>query len=171
MPAWSSSEAETRSLGGRIAEALHRSGRRPVLVSLKGDLGAGKSALARGILSRWLALTDGVKDPPVMPSPTYTIALVYGAHAPAAHLDLYRLKSLEELEQAGGIHYFHEQSLCLVEWLDQIPGARELVPEDALEIEVRGVGEERREIRGRFITNPVAVLEETLKHEVGELFL
>ncbi len=170
MPVWSSSEAETRVLGARLADAIYKSRRAPVLVSLKGDLGAGKSALARGLLARWLELTDGLTTAPNMPSPTYTIAQVYGVCAPVAHLDLYRLKSSEELEHAGGIHYFHEQSLCLVEWLDLIPGARNLVPEDAIEVHISGAGTAKRQIQGSFITTPHSSLRSALEDEVRELF-
>lgn len=120
------SEAETQREGARLAEEL-KAQTAPAFVQLQGDLGAGKTAFARGFIKKWSELS-GDALPDVITSPTYNIVKVYGTRAPLAHLDLYRLKSMEELEQIGFEHYFFELKGCLVEWLEQIPEALALKP-------------------------------------------
>lgn len=127
------SEAETQELGAALAWELHSSP--PVFVRLCGALGAGKSAFARGFIRRWLELS-GELPPETIVSPTYNIVKVYGTRAPIAHLDLYRLKNMRELEQLGYEHYFFELQGCLVEWLEQVPEALEAMPSSAFEIDI-----------------------------------
>lgn len=118
------SEPETRAVAARLAEDLFP--RSHVFLQLRGPLGAGKTAFARGFIGRWLELS-GEAPPEHVPSPTYNIAKVYGVAKPVAHLDLYRVKTMQELEHLGFEHYFFESPCCLVEWLEQVPGAAELM--------------------------------------------
>ncbi|MFN3890985.1 MAG: tRNA (adenosine(37)-N6)-threonylcarbamoyltransferase complex ATPase subunit type 1 TsaE [Beijerinckiaceae bacterium] len=88
------------------------------LVTLTGELGAGKTALARALIRR---LCD---DPDLeTPSPTFTLMQVYeGAHFPIVHADLYRVQSPDELAELGWDEA-SDGALVLVEWADRMGGA------------------------------------------------
>lgn len=105
--------AATGEFGGLLAAALPDD-YRGWLVLLQGELGAGKSTLARALLS---ALGH---DGPV-PSPTYTLVEPYELpRGNVYHVDLYRIASAEELHFLG----FDElrEGLMLVEWPERVPG-------------------------------------------------
>jgi tRNA threonylcarbamoyladenosine biosynthesis protein TsaE len=124
-------EAATARLGERLAGVLAPGD----LVLLFGDLGAGKTTLARALIA---ALT-GERD---APSPTYTLVQTYqtGAGWPLAHADLYRLEDEAELEELG-LDEIVEEGAVLVEWPGQAPSWR---PEARLEISLTGAGDEPR---------------------------
>jgi len=105
-------EAATLALGARLARGL-----RPGLsVWLVGDLGAGKTTLARGLL-RELGFVGRVK------SPTYTLVELYTlSRFNLYHFDLYRIADPDEWEDAGFREYFNEASVCLVEWPEKAKG-------------------------------------------------
>ena len=111
----------THALGvalGRAAAAGH-------CFALDGDLGAGKSALARGI-ARGLGI-----DGPI-PSPTYTLVSVYEAgRVPLVHADWYRLGDADELEQLGWEEWVDGGHVLVVEWASRFADA---LPTDHLQI-------------------------------------
>ena len=101
---------ETEKLGGELLGAAPVPGAPCRIVTLSGDLGAGKSTFARGALR---AL--GVKGP--IKSPSYTLLETYPlAAVTVVHLDLYRLKDPTELEYLGLADYHRPGHLWLVEW-------------------------------------------------------
>jgi tRNA threonylcarbamoyladenosine biosynthesis protein TsaE len=111
-------EAATLALGFRLAPALDP----PQVVYLKGDLGAGKTTLARGIL-RALGYSGPVK------SPTYALVESYDLERQTVHhLDLYRLGEPAELEALGIRDMLDPTALLLVEWPER--GAGWLPPAD-----------------------------------------
>ena len=128
-----SSAAETRALGEKLADRLQPGD----VVVLAGDLGAGKSELARGI-ARGL----GVKE--TVPSPSFTILNVYeSGRCPLYHFDWYRMESAEELYELGMDEYLGGDGIAVVEWAERCP---EAIPENALRITLETTGEEKRKI-------------------------
>jgi len=90
------------------------------VVALHGELGAGKSVLARAVM-RALGVMDAA-----LPSPTYTIIQEYeGRGCRIAHMDWYRLEGVDELEAIGVREYFQPPWICLIEWPERAP---ELIP-------------------------------------------
>jgi tRNA threonylcarbamoyl adenosine modification protein YjeE len=110
----------TARLGAAIAAGL----RAGDVVALWGDLGAGKTTLARAIL-RALGVAEDV------PSPTFTLVQSYDtARFAVAHYDLYRLKSAAEMRELGFDEAL-EDGVALVEWPERAP---EALPLDALHV-------------------------------------
>ena len=100
------SPADTDALGAALARSLPAG---PVVAWLRGDLGAGKSTLARALL-RELGVTGAIR------SPTYTLVERYAlSQGDAAHLDLYRIAHAGELDFLG-LDELREFRLWLVEW-------------------------------------------------------
>jgi tRNA threonylcarbamoyl adenosine modification protein YjeE len=126
-------EAATLRLGEDIALMIAPKD----VIALHGDLGMGKSTLARAIIR---ALAD---DPSLdVPSPTFTLVQAYETRIPVQHFDLYRLSSPEELEELGFDEAISDGAV-LIEWPER---AEDLLPADAVHIHIAEEGE------GRFVT-------------------
>lgn len=111
------------AFGKQLASCLHGQ----MLVTLRGDLGAGKTTLSRGIL-RGLGHTGSVK------SPTYTLVEPYQlADRQLFHFDLYRLTDPEELEYMGFRDYLESGNLCLLEWPER---GQNFLPQEDMAIEI-----------------------------------
>ena len=82
---------------------------------LVGDLGTGKTTLTQGIL--W-----GLGGTEYARSPTFVLVNEYPARLTMYHMDLYRLNSIEEIEDLGLDDYLYGNDLCVVEWADKAPG-------------------------------------------------
>lgn len=123
---------ETQKLG----EALGRLLKAGDFLALTGDLGAGKTAFTRGI-ARGLGITEDIT------SPTFTIINQYEAAVPLAHMDAYRLRDPDELENIGYYDYL-EDFVVVLEWADRVEC---LIPKDALRIDFTVLDENRRSIR------------------------
>ena len=123
-------EAATEALGARIASGLKPGD----AVLLSGELGAGKTVLARAIL-RARGVTEHV------PSPSFT--LVQGYETPGLairHFDLYRIEAERELEELG-LDEAIEEGAVLVEWPERAPRR---VPAESLRVELRVSGQTER---------------------------
>ena len=104
---------ETQALGQRLAKRLLPGD----VIAYFGDLGAGKTALTRGI-----AQGLGVKD--LVTSPTYTIVNEYlTGRIPLFHFDMYRLGSSDELFDIGWEDYLARGGVCAVEWSENVEDA------------------------------------------------
>jgi len=95
------------------------------VITLSGDLGAGKTAAARAMI-RYLA-NDAALE---VPSPTFTLAQSYDLPFPLLHADLYRINDSSELEEIG-LSPLPEGTLALIEWPERAPDA---MPEDRIDI-------------------------------------
>ncbi|HKJ71696.1 MAG TPA: tRNA (adenosine(37)-N6)-threonylcarbamoyltransferase complex ATPase subunit type 1 TsaE [Gammaproteobacteria bacterium] len=108
-------EAAQEALGAALGRLL----RPGMVVHLRGEIGAGKTTLTRGLM-RGLGIDAPVK------SPTYTLVEPYaGAGGPVYHFDLYRLADPEELHFFGAEEYFSPESICILEWAER---AGDLLP-------------------------------------------
>ena len=126
-------EAATRRLGEDLALALKAGD----WLALSGDLGAGKSALARAFL-RAMADDEGLE----VPSPTFTLVQSYDLRIPVSHFDLYRLGDESELTELGFDEAL-ETGICLVEWPEMAEGT---LPRERAALRLETEGEGRRAI-------------------------
>lgn len=124
-------EQETEDLGRRLVRALPV----PSFVALYGDLGAGKTALVRGMGAE--AGTSEVR------SPTFTIVHEYETNPRLIHFDAYRLSDAEELFAIGFEEYLAQSAVIVLEWAERVP---EALPHERLELRLAGSGEDPREI-------------------------
>ena len=114
-----SSPEKTADLATRIAAALSPGD----CLLLEGPIGAGKTHFARHLIQSLLLLPEDV------PSPTFTLVQTYDVPMGELwHADLYRLSSLDEVEELGLTEAF-DSAICLVEWPDRLA---ELIPSHAL---------------------------------------
>ena len=131
------SEEETIELGRKIASELPKR----AVVLLIGNLGAGKTTLAKGILSGL-----GVAEPEEVTSPTFTLIHEYGGGR-ACHVDLYRLDTIQQVATLGLDEILDGMSkhdaVVLIEWGERFPG---LFPADRIEIRLNPVTESTRQI-------------------------
>ncbi|MEO8316815.1 MAG: tRNA (adenosine(37)-N6)-threonylcarbamoyltransferase complex ATPase subunit type 1 TsaE [Bradyrhizobium sp.] len=95
------------------------------VITLSGDLGAGKTAAARAMI-RYLAGDDALE----VPSPTFTLAQNYDQPFPILHADLYRINDASELEEIG-LSPLPDGALALIEWPERAPDA---LPGDRIDI-------------------------------------
>lgn len=118
------SEVAMEALGSHLAQLCHSR----LVIYLHGDLGSGKTTLARGLL-RGLGHGDKVK------SPTYTLVESYHlARYTVYHFDLYRLSDPEELDYLGVRDYLEDNVICLIEWAER---GRGYIPPPDLECQLQ----------------------------------
>lgn len=125
------SPEQTEELGREIGRRLKPGD----VLSLDGDLGAGKTVITRGICAGM-----GL-DPSDVQSPTFTIVNEYEGEVPLFHFDTYRLSGEDDFLASGLDEYFYRDGVCVIEWGSVIDG---LLPEDAIRIGIFGSGSERK---------------------------
>jgi tRNA threonylcarbamoyladenosine biosynthesis protein TsaE len=132
------SEEETIEIGAVIASHLPAK----ATVLLIGNLGAGKTTLAKGMVQG-----RGAGQPDEVSSPTFTLIHEYGTAV--YHIDLYRLDRPEQVANLGLDEIFDRDALVLVEWGERFPN---LMPDDRFEIRLTPTGETSRQI---VVTQPL----------------
>lgn len=133
MTCTSHSVEETERLAARLAAELQPGD----FVALSGDLGAGKTAFARG-LARGLGVSR-----PVL-SPSFTLMRMYlDGRLPLYHFDVYRLEDPDELIDIGFDEYAEGDGVCVAEWADR---AGPVLPPRRIEVRLEGSADEPRRI-------------------------
>jgi tRNA threonylcarbamoyladenosine biosynthesis protein TsaE len=127
------SEEETIALGRQIAADLPKR----AVVLLIGNLGAGKTTLAKGIISGL-----GAADPEEVASPTFTLIHEYGGSL-VYHIDLYRLDTAQQVATLGLEEILDREAVVLVEWGERFP---DLFPAGRIEIQLQTISESSRQI-------------------------
>jgi tRNA threonylcarbamoyladenosine biosynthesis protein TsaE len=123
---------ETRALGARLAAAA----RAGDLLCLVGDLGAGKTQLAKGF-AEGLGITDTVS------SPTFVLMAEYAGRLPMFHVDLYRLDDAADALAGGLVDERQLEGVALVEWAERLGDA---LPAARLDVLIDGTGDDPRTI-------------------------
>jgi tRNA threonylcarbamoyladenosine biosynthesis protein TsaE len=113
---------ETLALAGALGSVL----RPGDVVSVAGDLGAGKTVFARGV-ARGLGVTE-----PVV-SPSFTIVREYDGRVPFVHVDVYRIDKVQELHDLGFEEIVRDDAITVVEWGDVIDA---LLPRERLDVHI-----------------------------------
>jgi len=132
----SDSLPETLSLGCQLAVCLQPGD----VISLIGDLGAGKTHLVQ-------AIAQGLEvDQDFVHSPTFVLIQEYAGRLPICHIDAYRLESIDEFLELGADELLGGESVCLIEWGDRV---EEVLPRDRLTISLETTGLESRRMELR----------------------
>ena len=105
----SHSEADTRAFGKELGRRLQGG----EIIMLQGDLGVGKTQLAKGIAA-------GLDVAAEVVSPTFTLAAQYDGRVPLAHYDLYRIDSAAELREVGYLEEDDPRTVRVVEWGERV---------------------------------------------------
>ena len=129
-----SSEDETIALGEQFASRLPEK----CVVLLSGNLGAGKTTMAKGI-AKGLGI-----EPDEVSSPTFTLIHEYSHRL--YHVDLYRLDDARSAARLGLDELFDRKAVVLIEWGERFP---RLMPEERIEVRLRAGEDDTREIEVR----------------------
>ncbi len=123
--------SETEKIGEALARELLGQGKTRAVVAMRGEMGVGKTAFARGF-----AAALGIKS---VKSPTYTVVNEYkGTPLPLFHFDMYRITGDDDLYSVGFFDYLSRDGFCLIEWSENIDGN---LPGDAVTVTIRRVGD------------------------------
>ena len=127
------SQKDTEDFG----TSLGAKARKGDFFALIGDLGAGKTAFARGF-------AKGMGIDAHITSPTFAIINEYkGDKLPLYHFGVYRIKCIDEMYDTGCEEYFYGDGVCLVEWADMI---EDILPENAVIVRFEQISQEHRRL-------------------------
>ncbi|UCF79647.1 MAG: tRNA (adenosine(37)-N6)-threonylcarbamoyltransferase complex ATPase subunit type 1 TsaE [Candidatus Eiseniibacteriota bacterium] len=129
----SESEEQTLAFGRRLGSLLVRGD----VVGIRGELGAGKSVVVRGIC-------EGLGIRQRTRSPSFTFVNRYGGPVDVYHVDLYRVAETADLATLGWEDAVYSDAVTLIEWAEKL-GA--LMPQASIRIDIDVTGEESRRIR------------------------
>lgn len=133
----SKSRQDTINFGKKLGKNLKAGN----VIGLSGQLGSGKTILAKGI-----AEGLGVKQSSCVNSPSFTILKEYKGRVSLYHFDAYRLKNIPQFSTVGYGEYFYGIGVSVVEWADKV---KEALPKEylAVNIDIIGANERRFEIK------------------------
>lgn len=140
----------SRALGVALARVLAPGD----VVLLFGDLGSGKTTIARAMIQASLPSPEDV------PSPTFTLVQTYKGDAPIWHADLYRLGDASELFELG-LDDAMEDAICLIEWPDRLG---DLTPDRHIRLALRFDGDDGRVCTWRCVGDGWDKVARTLTH-------
>ncbi|WP_018130950.1 tRNA (adenosine(37)-N6)-threonylcarbamoyltransferase complex ATPase subunit type 1 TsaE [Effusibacillus pohliae] len=126
------SPEQTRAVAERLARLLQAGD----VLTLTGDLGAGKTTFTQG-----LAKGLGVEEP--VSSPTFMLIREYEGRLPLYHMDVYRLGEQAGSEDLGIEEYLYGDGVSVIEWAEFV---QPLLPDDYLQVTIRKTGESERRI-------------------------
>lgn len=138
---------ETIALGKKLGELLQPN----MLITLSGDLGAGKTTFTKGI-GQGLGITK------IINSPTFTILKQYHGRLNLSHFDAYRLEGQDD--DLGFEEIFDSDDVCVIEWANFI---EDILPKEYLEIVIRKLDEDARE----FAFKAIGLRYEQLLEDLG----
>ena len=120
----------------QIAEKYAKSINSPCVISLVGDLGAGKTTFTQK-----LAKALGIEAP--VTSPTFTLMNQYqGKNLKLFHFDMYRIEDIDEILETGLTEYFgNSDAVCVIEWAENI---KPLLPKNLIRVGIEKLGETER---------------------------
>ncbi len=121
----------------RLGSALASKARAGDVIALYGELGAGKTQLAKGF-AKGLGVQQTVN------SPSFVLMAEYPGRLPLFHLDLYRLADASEALTGGLLDERQAEGVTVIEWADRLAGA---LPAARLDVTLEGTGDDPREIR------------------------
>lgn len=151
MDVWDEIRAEAVSEPELIAwgEKLGASSQLPLVLALRGELGAGKSVLARAV-----ARGAGVEG--AMPSPTFNLLFRYTGtnETEVVHIDLFRLEAEDDVWELGWSELGEGRQIVLIEWAER---AESLLPRDRWEIRLTVAGPGERTVRAKRVGRPPAL--------------
>ncbi|TAL38746.1 MAG: tRNA (adenosine(37)-N6)-threonylcarbamoyltransferase complex ATPase subunit type 1 TsaE [Spirochaetes bacterium] len=120
----------------RLGEELGREALPGAVYALTGELGAGKTVIAKGI-ARGLMIPDEIT------SPTFTLLEIYRGRLPLYHFDLYRIARADEFDELGFEEYWYGDGVSIIEWADNAAG---LLPNSAVRVLSEYAGPHARRI-------------------------
>lgn len=125
------SEIKTKEIAKKLSKYLKEGD----IVCLCGPLGSGKTTFTQGIL-------QGLEFSGYVHSPSFIIANKYPAKIPVVHLDLYRFKNIDDMENIGIYEYLYsKEEIVIIEWAEKI---KELLPDEHILINFKIIDENRR---------------------------
>lgn len=127
----STSVKQTQEIARRLAKSLSPGD----VVALAGNLGSGKTVFVGG-LAEGLGCFGAEAA-----SPTFILMRRYQGKLPLNHFDLYRLRTLRQLQQIGYEEYFYSDAVTVIEWADRIPDA---LPQEYLRLEFKILSKNKR---------------------------
>ncbi len=124
---------ETIALGEKLGKCLEKGD----VVTLNGDLGAGKTHFTKGI-------AKGLNVDDYITSPTFTIVNEHEGRIPLYHFDVYRIEDVYEMYEIGFEEYLYGEGVCIVEWSDKV---KDMLPKDTIDIIISVIDDNTREFK------------------------
>lgn len=130
----SNSPQETIEIAKNIGQRL----KQPAVITLEGEMGAGKTCFARGLVM-------GLGSTELVTSPTFALVNIYnGSKFKIYHFDMYRVKSFFDLESTGFFDFLSQQAILIIEWSSDV---LEYLPDQRIDIQIMKLKDEKREIK------------------------